>query len=199
MQGRISDITKRIDDRRSVHPERNEDTEEIRQVAVFGGKRRNNESEAQRQALDHKDEHREEKQIPVRMQRYPAEDKEQIDDNKRTELQRETEHLGYHHRDGRHQSREIDLAKQAGIGLEGIGYRRKTLREILPEADTGEIKDRLRYIVRRYLSNPTEDHDIHKHREERRDEIPAHAKNRLLELNRYITLNKEPDQVALLP
>ena len=199
VQRRISDITERIDNRCGVHPERNKDAEEIRQITVFGGQRRDNESESQGYALDECYQHREKEDIPVRAQMNTLENKEQIDDDKRTELQRETEHLGYHHRDGRNESREIDLTKQISIGLERIRHRRQALGEILPKANTGEVEHRLRDIISRYAGNAAKHDDIHEHREKRRDEIPPHAEDRLLELNRDITLDKQPDQVALLP
>ena len=99
MQRRIRDITERIDDRRSVHPKRYKDTEEVRQVAVFGRERRDDQSETQGEALDQKEEHREEEDVPVRVQVHSFEHKEEIDDNKGRELQREAEHLRDDYRD----------------------------------------------------------------------------------------------------
>ena len=54
-------------------------------------------------------------------------------------------------------------------------------------------------VVGRYLSDAPEHDDIHKHREEWRNEIPTHAEDGLLELDRYIALDKQPDEVALAP
>ena len=114
-------------------------------------------------------------------------------------MKRKTEHLGYHHRDRRYQPREIDFSEQSGIALEGIGNGCETFREILPETYTRQIEHRLRDVIRRYSCYPAKDDDIHKHREERRDKIPPHAENRLFELDRDITFDKQPDQVAFLP
>ena len=46
MECRVSDIAKGIDDRRSVHPEGDKDAEEINQILIFGGERRNDESKS---------------------------------------------------------------------------------------------------------------------------------------------------------
>ena len=199
MECGVRDRTERINDRRSVHPEGNEDTEEIGQVTILGGQGRDDESQTQRQTLDHQNKHREQKEVPVRTQVYPFEDKEQIHDHERTELERETEEFGRHDRYRRYQPREIDFSEEACVRLEGIGNRRETLREILPKADAGEVKDRLRDVIRRNTGNAAEDHDVHEHREKRRDEIPAHTKDGLLKLDGDVTLNKEPNEVFLSP
>ena len=100
MQRRIGDVTQRIDDRRRVHPEGDKHAEEVREVAVFGRKRRDDQSEAQGEALDQKEEHREEEDIPVRVQVHTFEYKEEIDDDEGRELKREAEHLRDNYRDG---------------------------------------------------------------------------------------------------
>ena len=97
MQRLVRDITQGIDNRRGVHPERDEDTEEINQVAVFGGQGGDNQSQAQRQALHNENDDGEEEQIPVRAEVHAFEDKEDIDDDKRAQLQREAEEPGDDH------------------------------------------------------------------------------------------------------
>ena len=87
----------------------------------------------------------------------------------------------------------------SGIALERTGHRVEALRKILPKADAAEVEHGLRDIISRYAGDAAKHDDIHEHREKRRDEIPPHAENRLLELNRDITLDKQPNQVALLP
>ena len=199
MECGVRDITERINDRRCVHPERYEDTEEIGQVTILGSQGRDDESQAQRQTLNHQNQHREQKEVPVRTQVYSFEDKEQIHDHEGTELERETEEFGRHDRYRRHQPREIDLSEEACVRLESIGNRRKTLREILPKADAGEVKDRLRYIIRRNTGNAAKDHDVHEHREKGRDKIPPHTEDSLLKLDGDVTLNEEPNEVFLSP
>ena len=199
MERGVRDITERINDRRCVHPEGNEDTEEIGQVTILGGQGRDDESQTQRQTLNHQNQHGEQEEIPVRTQVYPFEDKEQIHDHERTELEREAEEFGGYNRDWRYQPREIDFSEEACVRLEGIGNRRETLREILPKADAGEVKDRLRDVIRRNAGNAAKDHDVHEHREKGRDEIPPHTEDGLLELNGDVTFNKEPNEVFLSP
>ena len=86
MQSRVFNITERIDNRRGVHPQRDEDAEEIDQVAVFGSQRRDDKPQAQRQALHDENDDREEQQVPVRAEMHAFEDKEDIDDDKRAQL-----------------------------------------------------------------------------------------------------------------
>ena len=133
------------------------------------------------------------------MQVHAPEDKEQIDDDKSGELERETEEFRHHHRDRRYQAREVNLSEQVRIGLESIRDSREALGEILPEAYTGEVENRLRDIIRRDIGNASEHDHVHHHREQRRDEIPAHTKNGLLVLHRDVTLDEQPDEVAFTP
>lgn len=93
MQGRISDVAERINNRRSIHPEGYQCAEDIGQIAVFGSQRRDDESESQGQALNKEKKDGEEQQIPRRVQVHASKDKEQINDDERAELERETEHL----------------------------------------------------------------------------------------------------------
>ena len=199
MQRRIRDITERIDDRRSVHPEGDKHAEEVRQIAVFGRERRDDQSETQGEALNQEYEHREKEQVPVGVQIHTFEDKEEIDDDEGRELQRETKHLRDNYRDRRYESREVDLTEEIGVRLEGSGNRSQAFGEVFPKADTTEVEDRLRDVVGRYFCNASEHDDIHEHREQGRDEIPAHAEDSLLELDCYIAFDKQPNQIFLLP
>ena len=199
MERRIGDLAERIDDRRSVHPEGDEDTEEIGQVTVFGRQGRDDESESERQDLNGHQHHREEQQIPRRLQAHPFDHKEDIDADESKELQREAEEFRYDLRDRRNESREIDFSEQAGVRLERTGDIRETGGEILPEADTAEVKDRLRNIIGGDAGDTAEDDHIHEHREERRDEIPAHTEDGLLILHGDVALDKQPDEIFLIP
>ena len=84
-------LAERIDDRRSVHPEGDEDAEEIDEVAVLGGKRRDDESQAQRDALQRQHDDREEAEVPVGMQVRSFDRKEDIDEDEGSELDGEAE------------------------------------------------------------------------------------------------------------
>ena len=122
-----------------------------------------------------------------------------IDDDEGAQLQAESEHLRSYFGDRRYQTREIDLAEQGCVSLEGTGHLGKASGEVLPEADTAQVEDRLRHIVGRNTGYLAKDHDIHEHREERRDEIPAHTEDGLLVLHRDVALNEEPNEVAFRP
>lgn len=126
-------------------------------------------------------------------------EEEDIDDDERGELEREAEQLGQYDRDRRDEPREINLSIEACIGLESAGNSRQTLGEILPEAYTTEVEDRLRDVVGRDTCDAAKDDDVHEHREQRRDEIPSHAEDGLLELHRDVSLDKQPDEVLLTP
>ena len=199
MQRRISHITQRIHDRRRVHPQRHKHPEEIRQVPVFGCRRGDDQSEAQRQTLHHHHQNGEQQQIPVRVQMHALDDVQHIYEHKRDQLQAKAEHLRDYLRYRRHQTREIDLAEQTRIALERTRSIRQTGREILPQTDTAQVEHRLRDVIRRDTGNTTEHHDVHEHREQRRDEVPPHTEDRLLVLHRDIALDKQPNQVLLLP
>ena len=200
MQRGISDITERIDNRRCVHPEADEDTEEIDQVAVLGGHRRDDKAQAHCQAGHHQHQDREEQEVPVRHQMDTLDQgKEEIDQHEHTELDREAEQARDTDRERADQTREIDLAIKARILLERAGHIGQAGGEILPQADAREVEHRLRHIVGRDIRNTSEDHHIHHHREERGDEVPAHAEDGLFELDDDIAFDKEPDEVALAP
>ena len=59
MQRRIRHVTQRINDRRRIHPEGNEHAEEIYQVTILGRQRRDDQAQAQGQALNHQHQDRE--------------------------------------------------------------------------------------------------------------------------------------------
>ena len=84
-------LTKRIDDRRGVHPKGDEDTEEVHQITVLGGKRRDDETQTECYSLQRQHNNGEEKEISVRLQVSTFEDKEQVHEDERSELDRETE------------------------------------------------------------------------------------------------------------
>ena len=199
MQRRVRHVTQRIDDRCSIHPKGHEDREEIRQVAVFGGERRDDQPQPESQQLNHHQQHGEKKQVPVGAQMYAFAYEKQIDEHECTELQREAEQLGQHHRRRRHQTREIDLTEQTGIALKRTGHRVEALRKILPKADAAEVEHGLRDIIRRYAGDATENDNVHEHREQRRDEIPAETEDGLLELHRQVAFDEQPNEVLLLP
>ena len=100
---------------------------------------------------------------------------------------------------GRYQSREIDLAEQAGI----LGKRACCIRqaggEILPKAYTRHVEYRLRYIIRGNTGYSAEHDHVHEDGEQGRNEVPRHTEYRLLELNDYIALDKQPNEVLLFP
>ena len=132
MERGVGDITERIDDRGGVHPEGDKDREEVREVLVLRRERGDDESESECEGLDHEYKHREEEQIGVRTEVHAPEDKEEVDDDEGSQLEREAEELRRHDGDRRDESREIDLPEEGGIGLEGIGDGGEALGEILP-------------------------------------------------------------------
>ena len=86
-------LTQRINDRRSVHPELDQEGEEDLEVAVFGGHRGDDGAEAQGQARRHGDQHREQQGVPGEMRVAGRVDEvvDQIDDQEKSELDAEAE------------------------------------------------------------------------------------------------------------
>lgn len=192
MQGGIGDITERINNRRGVQPQADKGAKEIDQIAVLGGHAGNDESQTECDAHEAEQDDREEEQIEVRYQMHAPQHEEQVHNHKGSQLDTKPEQFAQAHGDRRYQTRKINLTIEVGIGLECGTDRREAGGEIFPKTDAAEVENRLRNIVGGYIGNAPKDHNINECGEQRRDEVPTHAKDGLLKLNRDVTLDEEP-------
>jgi len=72
---------------------------------------------------------------------YPYKNRiDKIHAHKHTKLYREAEEIGEEAREGRYESREIYLAEDGAVGLEGGGDFVEALCEVVPKADSREVE-----------------------------------------------------------
>ena len=142
----VGDGAQWVDDRRGIHPQADEEVEQQRHVAVFGGEAREEDAEAQGQSCQHQHQHGQQQGIPVGV--YLSGDDEQlvdgVDHQEESELDAEAQQVADDGRDGYHHAWEVDLAEDAGVGGEGRRRLGEAVVEVLPEADAAEVEQRLR-------------------------------------------------------
>ncbi len=199
IERRILDGAQRIDHWRGVHPKRHEHWEEVPEILILSGHRRDDEPQAKggRSKQHHK--HWEKQQIPVRMDVDADECIDHIDCHEEGHLNGEPEQIGEELREGRYEAGVIHLAEDGTIGLECGGYLVDALGKIVPKTDARQIEQRLRDSIGRNLRNPREYDNVDKRREQRGDEVPTHAEDGLLELDGDVALHEQPQQIFLVP
>ena len=194
-------LAQRIDDRRGVHPELDQEGEKDLQVAVLGGHRGDDGAEAQGQAREHDDEEGEEQGVPGEMCVAGRVDEvvDQIDDQEESELDAEAEQVAEHVGDWHHQAGEIDLAEDGGVGDEGVGGLGQAFGEVVPHAGAGEVEERPGHAVGRDAGDAAEHDHVHDDGEGRLHHEPGRSQDGLLVLGDYVALDKEAAQVPVLP
>ena len=194
-------LAQRIDDRRGVHPELDQEGEEDLEVAVFGGHRRDDGAEAQGQACEHDDEEREKQGVPgeVCVAGRVDEVVDQIDDQEESELDAEAQQVAEHVGDGHHQAGEIDLAEDGGVGDEGVGGLGQAFGEVVPHTGAGEVEEWPRHTVGRDAGDAAEYDHVHDDGEGRLHDEPDRSQYGLLVLGDDVALDKEAAQVPVLP
>ena len=194
-------LAERVDDRRGVHPERDQEGEEHLQVAVFGRHRGNDRAESEGQAGQHQDEQREEQRIPgqVRGAVRIREEINDVNDGEEAELDAQPEQVADHAGDWHNQAREIDFAEDACIADEGVGRAGQTTGEILPHAGTGEVKQGTGHSVCRNPGDAAEYDHEHDDGHGRLDDKPGGTQDRLLVLRDDIALDEQAAEVAVAP
>ena len=135
MQCGVGDETEGIDDGCGVHPQGDDGAEKDFEIAVFGGERGDDKSQSQSYTGECGNDDGEEAEVEVGSYVHALQSEDEIDNDKRHQLQREAEEFGNDDRDGRYQSGEIHFAIESGVGGEGVGYGSEAGGEILPEAD----------------------------------------------------------------
>ena len=188
-----------IDDRGGVHPELHDEGEEDLEVAVLGGHGADEDAEAQRQAGHHQHQHGEQQGMPRKVGRTAGDGIDGIDHHEQPELDGETQQIAEDIRDRHHQTREIDLAEDAGVLDEGVGGGIEAVGEVLPHAHASQVEQRLGHAVGGDTGNAAKHHHVHDDRQRRLDDVPQRPEDGLLILHDDVTLHKERAEVAVAP
>ena len=186
-------LAERVHDRGRVHPELDQEGEQDLEVAVFGREGRDNSAESESQARDHQDKDREQKGVPVQMclAGRVHEEIDDVDDDEEPELDAKAKQITDNVGDRYHQPREIHLSEDGGVLHERIGCLGDTVREILPQAGTGEIEQRPRHPVRGNTGDTAEHDHVHDDRKGRLDDVPERSQDGLLVLGDDISLDEQ--------
>lgn len=114
-------------------------------------------------------------------------------------LDTEFYNVGQHCSQGYYEPREIDLAKDGGVGHEGVGGSHQAGTEVIPEGNAAEIKqDRLNAIGGE-TGEFAKEHQENTRRQHGLDEMPERAQDRLLVLGSEVAPDKKKEQVAVVP
>ena len=194
-------LTKRIHNWSRIHPELDQESKQNLEIAVFRRERRNDSAETKGKSRDHQDEEREKEGIPVQMGRASRIHKviDDVDNDKKTELNTEpqevTDNMGHRH----HQTREIHFPENVGVLHKGVRRLRNTIGEVLPQAGTCQVEQRPRDAVGRDAGDATENDHIHNDREGGLDHVPDGTQDGLLVLGDDIALDEQGTQVPVGP
>ena len=193
-------LRQRIHNRRGVHPQLHDEGKQHLQVAVLGGHRRNQNAKTQGQPGHHDDQQGEHQRIPVEVRGRIADDGiDDIDDDKESKLDTESQQIGQHICNGHRQSGKIHLAENVGVGHKGVGGLGEALGEIVPHTGTGQIEQRPRYAIGGDAGDAAEHDHVHDDRQGGLHHEPQWSKDGLLVLGDDITLNEQGDQIPVCP
>ena len=192
-------LAQRIDDRRSIHPQLNDEREKDLQVAVLGRHRRDDDAEAQGQSCHHHHQQGEEQEIPVGTWCLPDDGVININDDEQAELDAEAHQVARDVRQRHDEPREIHLAEDARMADERVGRAVQAVGEILPHAHAAKVKQGLRDAVGGDARDAAKHHHVHDDRQGGLDEPPQRAKDGLLVGHRDVALHKHRVEVAIVP
>ncbi len=195
----VGDHTQRIDDRRDIHPEGDDFGEHHLQVAVLGGHGRENHSKTHRHQRQKHYQQREKHDMPVQRQFGARSHIIDIEGREDSQLYGERQQIRRHSHQRHDDSREIDFAEDISIGDKRIGGSTHTSCKITPDSNAQQVKQDCRHSVRRDIGNTTKNHDIHQHRQDRRDDEPQWSEHCLLIRRAEIAVHKEDKHVAIAP
>lgn len=189
-----------VDDRRGVHEQRYAKGDEEAQVAVFGGQRGNDDTEAQAKPCHHKNEKRGKRDPqPVRLDGSPAHYEIKNEGDEEHELDQKGDQVGDQDRDRHRHAREIDLAEQVSVlhkGLAGLG---QASRKVRPDHRARHIKEELGQSVGGQAGHLSEDEGECERRQQRLDQIPQRPENGLFVDGHEVAPYEEHHQVAIVP
>ena len=104
-----------------------------------------------------------------------------------------------HIRNRRGQPGEIHLAKDIGIGGEGIGIVGQACGEIRPDSVAAQVEQQRGDAICLDARDAAEDEGLHDGAEQGRQEDPGRAKDGLLVGHHEVPLGEQADQVPVLP
>ena len=120
-QFRIGDGRERVDDRRGIHPQADEEGEQQLQVAVLGRHTGEEDTESECQAGEHHYQHGNQQRIPIGVNLHIGEDLVVgIDGEEERKLDAKTHEIADGIAQGGDESGKIDFAEDAGVGNEGV-------------------------------------------------------------------------------
>ena len=192
--------THRINDGGRIHPKLGKESEQKTEITVLRRERTEEDAEAKREGGEQEDDHRHKQDVAIRVNRRVREEGViGIDRQEKPcldgELYEAADDIGYRY----HEPRKVDFAEHAGVGRESAAGLAEAVGEILPKANAGKIKKRLRQPVGRDAGNAAEDDHVHDGGENRLDEIPQRAEDRLLVDGDDITLDHHHAEIAITP
>ena len=145
LEARILDGAERVNHRGRVHPELHDKAQQECKVAVLGSEAAEQHAESEGECGDEQYEYRCEQCIQIRV--YRGVGKNQIvrkNQEKEPHLDAETHEVARDGRKRHHEAREIHLAEHVRVFDEGAARLVQAFRKIRPEADAGEVEERLR-------------------------------------------------------
>ena len=194
------DRAERVDDRRGVHPKLDEEGEQICQITVLGRERTEHEPESEPEPGQQKDQNGRQQDDGVRADRCVRNEQVvEIDGEEEQHLDEQPDQIA---RDGgkrNNEPREVNLPEDMGVGAEGRARLVQAVGEILPEADAGEVEEGLGEAIRRDARDAAEDDHVHDRRENRLDEEPERAQDRLLVDRDDVAPDEHREEVAVAP
>lgn len=101
--------------------------------------------------------------------------------------------------DRHYQAREVDFAKEVGVGCEGGAGAGEAGGEVTPKDVAGHVEEHLGQAVGGELGDVAEDDGEHQRGEQRLNQEPQRAKDGLLVARDEIAADEEADQVAIMP
>jgi len=195
----LRDARDRVDDWCGIHPQAHSKTNQVLQVAIFGGHGRNDDAKAESQPSHQHQKDRQRKRPGREPDRGTAQGKEGEIGKEEGKLDRKSDQVGNDDRDRHHQARKVDLAKQVGIGGEGGGGAGEAAGKVAPQNITRHVEEHLGKTVSWELGDVAEDDRENQRGKQRLDDEPQRTKDGLLVARDKISLHKHANQVAVVP
>lgn len=188
-----------IDHRGGIHPQLHDKAEQKGEVAVFGGHRRNQDTETQSESGEHQDQHRNQQDVNRGTDLYTHRQIVNVNRDKQQKLDAHPHQVGTHRGQRHHQPWKINFSENMLVGGKCRRGLVQTVGKVLPANNPCQIEERLGEAVGGDLRNPSKHHHIHYCRKRRLDKIPQRPQDGLFVLGDDVTPYKHRPEVAVLP
>jgi hypothetical protein len=198
----VWNLRERVDHRRRVQPELDQEAAQQREVSVFRRQGREPEPDAEAECRDLQHQERQPDDGSRKPElRTTAREVLEIEPEaqKRDKLQAKRQGVGEDDRQGDDQTWEIHLAKNAGIVDERRGRVLESLRKIVPTQKSSEIEQHRWQPIRRDLDSAGEHDREYQGREQRLKYEPGRSENRLFVLRHEVAIDQQKQKVAIAP